>query len=87
MRLASEPGSARRDKVRNPVARVLIGCVRAYQRVVSPLLPDACIYNPTCSEYAVEAIEKYGVCRGCRLAIARILRCNPLHVGGYDPVP
>lgn len=65
----------------------LVACVRAYKRFISPLLPDACIYNPTCSEYAVEAIEKYGACKGCWLAIRRILRCNPLHVGGYDPVP
>ena len=51
------------------------------------MLPDACIYHPTCSQYAIEAIEKYGVCKGCWLAVRRIVRCNPLHVGGYDPVP
>lgn len=67
--------------------RLAVGAVRFYQRALSPLLPDACIYFPTCSQYAVEAIEKYGVLQGCWLAFRRILRCNPLHVGGYDPVP
>ena len=64
-----------------------ISAIRFYQRVISPVLPDACIYNPTCSQYAIEAIEKYGVRKGCWLALRRIVRCNPLHVGGYDPVP
>ena len=67
--------------------RVAIAPIRIYQQVISPLLPDACIYYPTCSQYAVQAIEKYGVLRGCWLAVRRIARCNPLHVGGYDPVP
>lgn len=67
--------------------RVAIAPIRIYQQVISPLLPDACIYYPTCSHYAAQAIEKYGVCRGCWLAVRRIARCNPLHVGGYDPVP
>ncbi len=67
--------------------RVCLASIRFYQRCVSPILPDACIYNPTCSQYAVEAIEKYGVRKGCWLALRRIVRCNPLHVGGYDPVP
>lgn len=68
-------------------SRPFISIIRFYQRVISPVLPDACIYNPTCSQYAIEAIEKYGVCKGCWLALRRIVRCNPLHVGGYDPVP
>lgn len=67
--------------------RVAIAPIRIYQQVISPLLPDACIYYPTCSQYAIQAIEKYGVLRGCWLAVRRIARCNPLHVGGYDPVP
>lgn len=67
--------------------RGVLCVIRFYQRMVSPLLPDACIYNPTCSQYAIEAVEKYGVFKGCWLATRRILRCNPLHVGGYDPVP
>ncbi len=67
--------------------RVVIAPIRIYQRVISPVLPDSCIYYPSCSQYAVQAIEKHGVCKGCLLAARRIVRCNPLHVGGYDPVP
>ena len=72
---------------RGPVARALMFVVRGYKRYISPLLPDACIYSPTCSEYALEAIEKYGAAKGSWLAIRRILRCNPFHRGGFDPVP
>ncbi|WP_423767113.1 membrane protein insertion efficiency factor YidD [Enorma phocaeensis] len=61
--------------------------IRFYQRFISPLLPASCIYRPTCSQYAVQAIERYGVIRGFLLALRRIMRCNPLHSGGYDPVP
>ena len=67
--------------------RVLIAILRFYKRRISPLLPDACIYTPTCSEYAMEAIEKHGVFKGTGLAILRVLRCNPFAKGGYDPVP
>ena len=67
--------------------RFVISCIRFYQRFISPVLPDSCIYIPTCSQYAVEAIEKYGVLKGCWLGIRRILRCHPFHAGGYDPVP
>lgn len=67
--------------------RLPIAVIRWYQRRISPLLPDACIYIPTCSQYAVEAIEGYGVIRGCWLGLRRILRCHPFHSGGYDPVP
>ncbi len=69
------------------VARLLMRVVRGYKRYISPLLPDACIYSPTCSEYALEAIEKYGAAHGGWLAFRRILRCNPFHRGGFDPVP
>ena len=69
------------------VARLLMRAVRGYKRYISPLLPDACIYSPTCSEYALEAIQKYGAARGGWLAFRRILRCNPFHRGGFDPVP
>ena len=67
--------------------RFCLAAIRGYQRYISPLLPDVCIYIPTCSQYAVEAIEKYGVVKGCWLGVRRILRCHPFHAGGYDPVP
>jgi len=69
------------------VASALMGSVRFYRRYVSPLLPPSCIYSPTCSEYALEAIEKYGAAKGSCMAARRILRCNPFHTGGFDPVP
>jgi putative membrane protein insertion efficiency factor len=61
--------------------------IRVYQRVLSPLLPNRCRFTPTCSHYAVEAIEKHGAFRGLWLATKRILKCHPLHPGGFDPVP
>lgn len=67
--------------------RVLIAVLRFYKRNISPLLPNACIYTPTCSEYAMEAIRVHGVFKGTGLAIWRLLRCNPFMKGGYDPVP
>lgn len=69
------------------IARTLVWLVRWYQRRVSPLLPPSCIYMPSCSAYAILAVQKHGALRGSWLALARILRCNPLHKGGYDPVP
>jgi putative membrane protein insertion efficiency factor len=67
--------------------KVVIFPIRVYQRVLSPLLPNRCRFYPTCSHYAVEAIEKHGVVRGLWLGLKRILKCQPLHPGGYDPVP
>jgi putative membrane protein insertion efficiency factor len=61
--------------------------IKVYKVVVSPLLPPACRFLPTCSEYALGAIEKHGVFKGSYLAVRRILRCHPLCKGGYDPVP
>lgn len=61
--------------------------IRGYQRWISPLLGAACRYQPTCSEYAYQAIEHHGLVRGVWLAARRLLRCTPLHRGGYDPVP
>ncbi|MBR0464159.1 MAG: membrane protein insertion efficiency factor YidD [Clostridia bacterium] len=72
---------------RSATKKALIGLVRFYQQAVSPYTPPSCRYIPTCSEYAVQAIEKYGAARGSYLAARRILRCNPFHKGGYDPVP
>lgn len=65
---------------------VLIQLIRIYQRGISPYRKACCKYLPTCSEYAVEAIQKYGAIKGSLLAIWRILRCNPFSKGGYDPV-
>jgi putative membrane protein insertion efficiency factor len=65
----------------------LVFAIRAYQRTLSKLLPPACRFTPTCSEYAAQAIERYGGARGSALAAKRLLRCHPWHPGGYDPVP
>ena len=67
--------------------RVLIALVKFYRKYISPLRPPCCRYYPTCSQYALEALEKYGALKGGWLALRRILRCNPFHKGGYDPVP
>lgn len=68
------------------MARFLIGLVRKYQKYISPLLGNNCRFQPTCSEYMIGCIEKYGVIRGVPRGIWRIIRCNPLCKGGYDPV-
>jgi putative membrane protein insertion efficiency factor len=69
------------------IGRILVGLIRAYKRLLSPLLPPACRFVPSCSEYAAEAIEKHGPFNGVRLAVWRIVRCAPWHPGGFDPVP
>lgn len=66
---------------------IMVGLIRFYQGYISPLLSTRCKYTPTCSQYAIEAIQRYGVIKGCLMAIWRILRCNPFSHGGYDPVP
>lgn len=66
---------------------VLIGLVRAYRTFISPLYLPTCRFQPTCSQYAIEAIERHGVLKGSWLATRRICRCHPFHPGGYDPVP
>jgi len=65
---------------------VLIFFIRTYRLLISPLLPPSCRFTPTCSEYAMQAIEKYGALHGFYLAARRLLRCHPFHSGGYDPV-
>jgi len=67
--------------------RIPAALLHGYKRFVSPLLPPACRFHPTCSEYAAEAVERHGVLRGSALALRRILRCAPWSAGGFDPVP
>jgi len=69
------------------VTRLLIGAVTGYRRLISPLLPPRCRFEPSCSAYALEALQVHGAARGLWLAVARIARCHPFHPGGYDPVP
>ncbi|MDP9018815.1 MAG: membrane protein insertion efficiency factor YidD [Candidatus Eremiobacteraeota bacterium] len=69
------------------ISRLLVGGLRLYKVVVSPLLPPACRFYPTCSQYAAEAIAKHGAVRGVFLAVKRLARCHPWHPGGIDPVP
>jgi putative membrane protein insertion efficiency factor len=66
--------------------KAVIATLRLYKRFVSPLLPSACRFSPTCSEYMMEAIDRYGVPRGVGMGLRRLLRCHPFHVGGFDPV-
>lgn len=68
------------------MTKVLIALIRCYQRFISPLLPKSCRFYPTCSEYSVLALQKYGLYRGGFLALKRIVKCHPFHPGGYDPV-
>jgi len=65
---------------------VLIQALRLYKRWISPLLPSACRFHPTCSVYMMEAVDKYGVTRGLWCGVKRLCRCHPLHEGGFDPV-
>lgn len=65
---------------------ILIGMLRSYKWLISPLLPSACRFYPTCSEYMREAIQKYGAARGIWMGVKRLGRCHPFHEGGYDPV-
>ena len=72
---------------RNPVVIAMLGMIRAYQRILSPLLGAKCRFHPTCSRYTYEAIEVHGAVKGSWLGIKRIGRCQPFHEGGLDPVP
>ena len=87
MKRSSEtPGAPGRGRLRTGLAWLVLAPVRLYQRVISPALPRRCKYEPTCSAYAVEAVRELGPRRGSVLAAWRLLRCNPLSHGGYDPV-
>lgn len=76
-----------RAYMRKGLSVVLIAVVALYKVLLSPVLPPACRFYPTCSDYAVGAIKKHGPFRGLYMAVKRILRCNPFCEGGYDPVP
>ena len=67
--------------------KLFILCIPGYKKYLSPLKSNHCKYTPTCSQYAIEALEKHGLIKGMLLAVWRILRCNPFSKGGYDPVP
>ena len=66
---------------------IMMGLIRGYQLIVSPVLGPACRFYPSCSQYASLAIDRYGVVKGSYMAIRRLLRCHPFHPGGFDPVP
>ena len=69
------------------MGRLLVAFIRLYQLCLSPLLGQTCRFTPTCSQYAIQAIQKYGAIRGTWFGACRIARCHPFHAGGYDPVP
>lgn len=69
------------------LSKLFIVAIRGYQIAISPLLPASCRYTPTCSQYAIEALGRYGALKGSWLAGRRLLRCHPFRAGGHDPVP
>ena len=83
----TEPSASARSDTRGSAARIVLTFIRAYQVVLRPVLPPACRFAPSCSEYAHQALEAHGVWRGGVMAAQRIARCHPWHAGGYDPVP
>lgn len=83
-------GAARASPLRpstSPVARLLLVVLSGYRSWVSPLLGPHCRFAPSCSEYAIRAVSRFGAVRGGALAVRRLLRCHPFHPGGHDPVP
>lgn len=73
--------------VRRVALMIMLSLIRFYQNCISPFTPPSCRFTPTCSQYAIEALRKYGPWKGLWLTIKRILRCNPWGGSGYDPVP
>ncbi|MGL9723491.1 membrane protein insertion efficiency factor YidD [Sodalis sp. (in: enterobacteria)] len=71
----------------SPVSKLLIGLIRGYQLVISPLLGPHCRFRPTCSQYGIEAIRRFSMLKGSWLTLKRVLKCHPLNPGGEDPVP
>lgn len=67
--------------------KLFIGLIRLYQKYISPMTPPSCRFHPTCSSYGIEAIQKHGAIKGSIMTIIRIIKCQPLHPGGFDPVP
>ena len=72
--------------IRRIPSATVIFLIRVYQKFISPLKPPSCRFYPTCSEYALQAVMKYGFGKGCLKALRRLLKCHPFHPGGYDPV-
>lgn len=70
----------------NLMTKMLLGLIKIYQRTVSPILGPKCRFRPTCSEYMIQALQKYGFVKGMWLGLKRIARCHPFHPGGYDPL-
>jgi uncharacterized protein len=66
--------------------KTIVALLRLYKRYLSPILPSACRFHPTCSEYMLEAVSRYGAMRGVAMGFRRLLRCHPFHAGGFDPV-
>jgi putative membrane protein insertion efficiency factor len=71
----------------NMIKNLFIILIKGYRLLISPLFPPVCRFHPTCSQYAIEALETFGIIQGSWLALKRILRCHPYHPGGYDPIP
>jgi putative membrane protein insertion efficiency factor/ribonuclease P protein component len=84
--IAAPVEELRREVDRLVAQKAVIATLRFYKRFLSPVLPSACRFSPTCSEYMMEAVEKYGAVRGVGRGLLRLLRCHPLHAGGFDPV-
>lgn len=85
---AARPTGLGVGEARGPAPRRLLAAlIRAYQRFLSPALPPSCRFHPSCSQYALEAVTRYGALKGSWLAARRLARCHPFHPGGFDPVP